>query len=297
MNINPLTDNHLKAASFSTEGVTTILITDVCEDKTETSRDYHQLETAKFGQFGSLIADTLQEQHGSVLIPVDSAGRCLEVLLLLERVWEEKHLDSFKVYFLTKRNSQLLAHVRGITSNMNDRLQAVAAKAEREAFDLRHVTCVPVVENVLDSRGCKVVVASLPGLETSFSQILLTKWCAKSENLLLFVETPAPGTLADALLHRQNEKRFKFIVGVLDRCHVESKEDSADGCGAGGQAGRAGKAGEAAWEKGRDNTVEKEEKKVKASTEQDLLRAMDANDSDSFEEPIDNHSDKLQHAL
>ena len=297
MNINPLTDNHLKAASFSTEGVTTILITDVCEDKTETSREYHQLETAKFGQFGSLIADTLQEQHGSVLIPVDSAGRCLEVLLLLERVWEEKHLDSFKVYFLTKRNSQLLAHVRGITSNMNDRLQAAAAKAEREAFDLRHVTCVPVVENVLDSRGCKVVVASLRGLETSFSQILLTKWCAKSENLLLFVETPSPGTLADALLHRQNEKRFEFIVGVLDRCHVESKEDSADGCGAGGQAGRAGKAGEAAWEKGRDKTVEKEEKKVKASTEQDLLRAMDANDSDSFEEPIDNHSDKLQHAL
>ena len=36
---------------------------------------------------------------------------------------------------------------------------------------------------------------------------------------------------------------------------------------------------------------------MKASTEQDLLRAMDANDSDSFEEPIDNHSDKLQHAL
>ena len=133
MNINPLTDNHLNAASFTLEGKVTMLITDVCEDTTETPRDYRQLDTAKFGHFSNLIADTLQEEHGNVLIPVDSAGRCLEVLLLLERVWEEKHLDSFKVYFLTKRNSQLIAHVRGITSNLNSRLLQASAKAEREA--------------------------------------------------------------------------------------------------------------------------------------------------------------------
>ena len=214
MNINPLTDNHLNAASFTLEGKVTMLITDVCEDTTETPRDYRQLDTAKFGHFSNLIADTLQEEHGNVLIPVDSAGRCLEVLLLLERVWEEKHLDSFKVYFLTKRNSQLIAHVRGITSNLNSRLLQASAKAEREAFDLRYVTCVSVVENVLDSRGGKVVVASLPGLETSYSQILLNKWCSRPENLLLFVNTPAPGTLADRILHHPLEKHFKFVVGM-----------------------------------------------------------------------------------
>ena len=39
MNINPLTDNHLNAASFTLEGKVTMLITDVCEDTTETPRD------------------------------------------------------------------------------------------------------------------------------------------------------------------------------------------------------------------------------------------------------------------
>ena len=219
MSINPLSDNHLNGAAYTVDGKVTMLITDVCEDTSETPRDYRQVDTAKFGHFSNLIADTLQEEHGNVLIPVDSAGRCLEVLLLLERVWEEKHLDSYKIYYLSKRNSQLIAHVRGITSNLNPKLLQTSAKAEREAFDLRYVTCVSVVENVFDSRCSKVVVASLPGLETSFSQILLNKWCAKPENLLLFVTEPAPGTLGDQILRHPAEHHFKYIVGVNELTH------------------------------------------------------------------------------
>lgn len=100
MNVNPLPDNHLRGASYSVSGNVSLLITDACEDMTE-SRYSHQIGKAQYGRFSYLITDTLRDKHGSVLIPVDTVGRCLEVILLLERVWEENRLENYKVFFLS----------------------------------------------------------------------------------------------------------------------------------------------------------------------------------------------------
>ena len=102
MNINPLSDNHLRGASYKTSGNTSILITDACGHMSEQRIDYRQKERAQYGRFSYLITDTLRDKKGNVLIPIESTGRCLEIILMLERIWEESRLDSFKVYFLTK---------------------------------------------------------------------------------------------------------------------------------------------------------------------------------------------------
>ena len=102
MNINPLSDNHLRGASYKTSGNTSILITDACGQMSERRVDYRQKERAQYGRFSYLITDTLRDKKGNVLIPVESTGRCPEIILMLERIWEESRLDSFKVYFLTK---------------------------------------------------------------------------------------------------------------------------------------------------------------------------------------------------
>lgn len=112
-----------------------------------------------------------------------------------------------------------MTHVRGIASNLNERLQAQSEQAEREAFDFRFVTCVPTVQNVLDNPRPKVVVASLLGLETSFAQRLLQAWGAKEENLLLFVSPPPPGTLAHAIWSQRDATEFSYTVGARRRAH------------------------------------------------------------------------------
>ena len=86
-----------------------------------------------------------------------------------------------------------MTHIRGISSSLNERLQQQAPDEERGPFDLQFVTCVPGIENVLANQSPKVVLASTAGLETSYAQLLLKKWCAKIENLVLFVTTPPPG--------------------------------------------------------------------------------------------------------
>lgn len=121
-----------------------------------------------------------------------------------------------------------MTHVRGIASNLNDRLQQISAKAEREAFDLQYVTCVSMIENVLDSQTCKVVIASLPGLETSYAQILLKKWGSREDNLLLFVCSPPPDTLGYEILHNPENNDFAYTVRQRICFYVESTEDPAD---------------------------------------------------------------------
>lgn len=118
--------------------------------------------------------------------------------------------QSFHSVFITRRNAQFITHVRGIVSNLNEKLQ----QAEQEAFDLQYVSCVPNIESVLDNQKPKVVLISMAGLETSFSQDLFKRWCEKEENLLLFVTTPPPGTLADAILNSPDQKQFTFTVGL-----------------------------------------------------------------------------------
>ena len=96
---------------------------------------------------------------------------------------------------INRRNSQYITHIRGIVSNLNEKLQ----QSENEAFDLHN-------------QKPKVVLASLAGLETSLSQVLFKRWCEKEENLLLFVTSPPPGTLADSILNSHSQKQCAGTV-------------------------------------------------------------------------------------
>lgn len=111
-----------------------------------------------------------------------------------------------------RHNAAYVTHIRGISSSLNERLQQQAPDEERGPFDLQFVTCVPGIENVLANQSPKVVLASTAGLETSYAQLLLKKWCAKIENLVLFVTTPPPGTLAANILTNPTQTRFGFTV-------------------------------------------------------------------------------------
>ena len=208
MHINTISDNHLYGADYKIDRKITMLLTNICEDNIR-KKDSRQEEIAKFEKFRHLIVSTLQDLHGNVLIPVDTAGRCLEVLLLLERLWEEKQLDYFKVYFLTKRNDSFLKYVRSNSNLLYSNPRNV--RDEREAFDLHSITYVSAVEQIPES-GCKVVVATMTDLENSYSQIYLNKWCSKQENMLLFIASPSPDTLAWRILNNPQESSFTYVV-------------------------------------------------------------------------------------
>ena len=136
-------------------------------------------------------------------------------------------LVAFRNGFEHSRSSQTVNYIQGIASNLNERILQQSAEAERKAFDLQFVTCVSIVENVLESQASKVVIATLPGLETSFAQTLLKKWCARSENLLLFVCSPPPDTLGYRILNSPEESTFECIVrekrGIDRRTDSESR--------------------------------------------------------------------------
>lgn len=114
-----------------------------------------------------------------------------------------------------RRNKEFITHIRGIVSNLKDTLQSKRDRIENdqhEFFHLDYITCLSSIESIIDNPKPKVVLASLPGLETSVSQVFLKRWCEKKQNLLLFVTPPPPGTLAHSIFSNPNQKKYYFIV-------------------------------------------------------------------------------------
>lgn len=113
-----------------------------------------------------------------------------------------------------RHNAAYITHIRGISSSLNERLQQQGPDEEKGPFDLQFVTCVPGIENVLANQSPKVVLASTSGLETSYAQLLLKAWCDKSENLVLFVTTPPPNTLAASIFNNPKQTEHVFVVSA-----------------------------------------------------------------------------------
>ena len=108
-----------------------------------------------------------------------------------------------------RHNAAYITHIRGISSSLNERLQQQGPDEEKGPFDLQFVTCVPGIENVLANQSPKVVLA-----ETSYAQLLLKAWCDKSENLVLFVTTPPPNTLAASIFNNPKQTEHVFVVSA-----------------------------------------------------------------------------------
>ncbi|KJR83496.1 cleavage and polyadenylation specificity factor subunit 2 [Sporothrix schenckii 1099-18] len=187
-------------------------------------RDEHLLETIR----------TCVVRGGTVLIPVDSTARILELAYFLEHAWRhaaaggggsgDENLSRSKLYLAGRTSGSLVRHARTLLEWMNDSIvqefEAVADGAKqangrgsggagddgktKEAgpFDFRHMRLLErrsQVDRVLSqppaSGGGKVILASDASLEWGFSKEILRRIADDPQNLVVL--TDVPGRLAD----------------------------------------------------------------------------------------------------
>ncbi|KAL6127709.1 hypothetical protein ACLB2K_071072 [Fragaria x ananassa] len=134
------------------------------------------------------IKKTLRSQ-GNVLLPVDTAGRVLELLQILESCWNEESLPFphlFPNSFETTRDN---------------------------AFILKRVKLL-VNKSELDNapEGPKVVLASMASLEAGFSHDIFVEWATDAKNLVFFTERAQFGTLARMLQADPPPKAVKVTM-------------------------------------------------------------------------------------
>ncbi|KAL5744627.1 hypothetical protein ACOSQ2_027743 [Xanthoceras sorbifolium] len=163
--------------------------------------------------FQDTISKTLKA-GGNVLLPVDTAGRVLELILILEDYWAEHSLN-YPIYFLTYVASSTIDYVKSFLEWMGDAIAKSFETSRDNAFLLNHITLL-INKSELDNApdGPKVVLASMASLEAGFSHDIFVEWASDVKNLVLFTERGQFGTLARLLQADPPPKAVKVTMST-----------------------------------------------------------------------------------
>ncbi|KAK5076756.1 hypothetical protein LTR51_002440 [Lithohypha guttulata] len=193
--------------------------------------------------------------RGSVLIPVDSSARVLELSYFLEKVWQESTgdevLKNAKIYMATKSGHATLKHAKSLLEWMDDSVERFEADDEgnsKEAtakshkrsrskqangtsktsrpFDFRHIKIIETqkrLDKILSTDVPKVIIASDLSLDWGHSRTALESIAPKPDNLVILTENSSPGST-----------KHSSTASMLWRWHMErlngvAIEKSADG--------------------------------------------------------------------
>lgn len=162
-------------------------------------------------EFLDAILKTLRGD-GNVLLPVDTAGRVLELVLILEQYWEQHHL-TYPIFFLTYVSSSTVDYAKSFLEWMSDSIAKSFEHTRDNAFLLKHVTLLinkSELENIPD--GPKIVLASMASLEVGFSHDIFVEWAADVKNLVLFTERGQFATRARMLQSDPPPKAVKVTM-------------------------------------------------------------------------------------
>ncbi|KAJ3693032.1 hypothetical protein LUZ60_012127 [Juncus effusus] len=137
--------------------------------------------------------------NGTVLLPVDTAGRVLELMLILEQFWGQKHLN-YPIFFLTNVASSTVDYVKSFLEWMSDSIAKSFEQSRDNSFLLRYISLIINKTELENLAGVpKVILTSMASLEVGFSHDIFVELATDAKNLMLFTERGQFGTLARML--------------------------------------------------------------------------------------------------
>ena len=165
---------------------------------------------------------------GNVLIPVDPAGRVLELLLLLEERWAKQQLGAYQLVLLTTVAYNTMEFARSHLEWMGENVGRNFDRDRLNAFNTRYLTLCHSLEELRNLRpGPKVVLASFGSLEAGPARALFAEWAEDPKNLVVLADRGAPGSLSRrvrALAEQPPGARKPLEVRVSRRVLLEGAE-------------------------------------------------------------------------
>ena len=134
---------------------------------------------------------------GNVLVPVDPAGRVLELLLLLEERWAKQQLGAYQLVLLTTVAYNTMEFARSHLEWMGENVGRNFDRDRLNAFNTRYLKLCHSLEELRNLRpGPKVVLASFGSLEAGPARALFAEWAEDPKNLVVLADRGAPGSLS-----------------------------------------------------------------------------------------------------
>lgn len=150
------------------------------------------------------------KKGGNVLIPADTAGRIIELAVLLETACE--HDTVFRevrpqLIVLHNLATRTFDFARSMIEWSSDEFMAAFDVTRKNMFQFKNVRLVQDVSALDAVQSPAVVLASSASLEIGPARTLFSKWAGDSRNTVILVDRKEKGTLAAQLFNFVDEKR------------------------------------------------------------------------------------------
>mmetsp|Transcript_14715 Transcript_14715/g.44226 ORF Transcript_14715/g.44226 Transcript_14715/m.44226 type:complete len:809 (-) Transcript_14715:155-2581(-) len=152
-----------------------------------------------------LVLETLR-RSGNILVPCDAAGRALELLFSLNKLWASHRLHgNYKLVFLSHTSHSTVEFARCLMEWVSRDLAEVFEMETRNPYSLKHVLLCHGLDEVeaLMGRFPVCAVTTDRDMKHGFSKALLEKWASDPFSLVLATQrsdvgvdarTPSPLT-------------------------------------------------------------------------------------------------------
>lgn len=143
---------------------------------------------------------------GNVLIPVDTAGRVIEIAVLLHDVWStDKDLGQVPLVILHDLSTRTFEFARSMIEWMSDEVVRKFDISRENLFIFKHIKLCHSLKSLEAFSSPMVVLASSASMEMGFARQLFARWCQDPRNGIILVNRPEPDTLYSRLFKHCEE--------------------------------------------------------------------------------------------
>jgi len=189
--------------SFSGLQKPTVMITDGFNISTHPRSHQREREKPRDKFLRKVI--TKLRSNGNVLLPVDCAGRVLELLIILERYWEQNKF-SYPIIWANHVVQSAARHVQAHLEFTSKSMNEAFLRDKTNPFEFKHVKPVGNLEAMNMWRSPKVILCSGADLEYGFSRQLFGQFAPNRSNLILFTDRTMGDNLTSSLCKLITEK-------------------------------------------------------------------------------------------
>lgn len=211
-------ERHLNGCVMESLNRPSLLITDAYNASYQQARRRLRDE-----QLLTTILQTLRGS-GNVLVTVDTAGRVLELVQLLETMWRnpDSGLMAYSIALLNNVCYNVVEFAKSQVEWMSDKIIRGFEDRRNNPFQFKHVQLCHSLSEVHRLPNPKVVLASVPDLQSGFSRDLFVDWCSDPRNTVVLTTRSSPGTLARRLT--DNPSYRSIDLEVKKRVPLEGEE-------------------------------------------------------------------------
>lgn len=218
VDFNHKKERHLNGALFNNIIRPSLLITDAYnatfEYKKRRKRDQELIST---------ILETVR-QDGNVIIVVDTAGRVLELMQLLEQLWRnaESGLSAYSLALLNHVGYNVVDFAKNMLEWMSDTVTKQFEEQRSYPFHFKHLNLCHSLQELEKIPSPYVLLTSMADLSCGFARNLLAVSAESKENCIIVTQRTKPDTLASRLLSNTINNTIDITIGK--RVPLEGKE-------------------------------------------------------------------------